>query len=107
MKIEWKRPLQKNVGEVLREAGYHYFVDPNTHKGSFVLRMGRQYYPRYHVYVKEVPAEKGGGQIVDLHVDQKHASYEGQKMHSGESDGPLVEEEIARITRWLEHFAQV
>ena len=100
MKIQWTRPLIKNVGEVLREAGYHYFVDPNTHKGSFVMRLSKQYYPRYHVYVKEVD----GVIVVDLHIDQKHASYEGQKMHSGESDGRVVEEEIARIERWLEHF---
>jgi hypothetical protein len=101
MKIRWQGQPKKNVDMILEEAGYHAFIDPNTGKQSFVLRLGTRFYPRYHVYINRYTAE--GGEI-DIHVDQKHVSYEGQRAHSGEYDGPLVEEEAARIQRWVEYY---
>lgn len=100
MKTEWSNTLLKNVSEILLEAGYHYFTDPNTHKGSYVQRIGRLYYPRFHVYIKDGKV----GTVIDLHIDQKQASYEGSNMHSGEYDGKVVEDEMARLVRWLEHY---
>jgi hypothetical protein len=38
---------------------------------------------------------------VNLHVDQKEASYEGTSAHGGEYEGPLVEQEMARITQFI------
>lgn len=101
MKIQWTKSLRSHPRLILEEAGYHRFVDPRTQQQSFVMRFGQEYYPRYHVYVKEETQRV----TVDLHVDQKKASYEGQRAHSGEYDGPLVEEEIARLTRWLTYYS--
>jgi hypothetical protein len=101
MKITWTKPLRQQIHEVLLEAGYHFFIDPNTKHGSYVLRVGRQYYPRYHAYIKT----SADGHVIDLHIDQKQVSYEGQNKHSGEYDGAVVQEEIDRIGRWLEHYS--
>lgn len=103
MKIQCtKTALSKNASEILLEAGYHFFVDPNTQKSSYVMRIGRQYYPRYHVYISE-----GDNTVtIDLHIDQKQVSYEGQNMHSGEYDSPVVQEEMGRIQRWIDFYTQ-
>lgn len=85
----------------MEQAGYHEFVDPNTHKLSYIMRVSSQFYPRYHVYIKHDSTQL----TVDLHIDQKKASYEGQRAHSGEYEGPLVEEEIARLQRWLQYYS--
>lgn len=65
------------------------------------MRLGGRFYPRFHLYIKD----KGDVIIFDLHLDQKKASYKGQRAHSGEYDGPLVEEEIGRIERWLKYYS--
>jgi hypothetical protein len=101
MKIHWDKQLNQQPRLILEQAGYHEFVDPNTHKLSYIMRVSSQFYPRYHVYVKL----NGPKVTVDLHIDQKKASYKGQRAHSGEYDGPLVEEEIARLKRWFTHFS--
>lgn len=102
MKAQWDKKLKLQPKQIMEQAGYHEFVDPNTHKTSYVMRISQQFYPRYHVYLKELR----GGLIIDLHVDQKKASYEGQRAHSGEYEGPLVKEEFARLGRWFLHFSQ-
>jgi hypothetical protein len=82
---------------VLRKAGYAHFIDPNTKKPSFVLRTGPDFYPRYHLYVKEDDSKT----IFDLHIDQKKAQYKGARAHNGEYDGPVVERELERIAKWV------
>lgn len=103
MKINWTGQLQKNPRQVLNDAGYHEFRDPNTDKISYIMRLGRDYYPRMHVYITKDSAE--GGQL-DIHLDQKKASYEGQRAHSGEYEGPLVREEAERLQRWFIYYLQ-
>lgn len=83
---------------VLRKAGYSHFIDPNTQKESFILRLTPDRYPRMHLYVKE----EGDSFVFDLHLDQKQASYKGSNMHGGEYDGPTVEREMARIEKWVQ-----
>lgn len=102
MKIRWEQPLTTNPKLLLEEAGYHGFIDPNTQQLSYIMRLGREFYPRYHLYV----TQKADALTFDLHIDQKHASYEGQRAHSGEYDGTLVEEEMARLQRWLTYYSQ-
>jgi hypothetical protein len=60
---------------------------------SFVRLLTGRPFPRFHIYVQEVEDTM----LLDLHLDQKKPSYEGSRAHSGEHDGPLVENEIARI----------
>lgn len=99
MKLAFTDSYNKNIKELLRQAGYHPFVDPNTRKQSYVRTLqGGSYYPRFHIYVEIID----GGFQVDLHLDQKKPSY-GGKAHAGEYDGPVVEEEGGRISRWMEY----
>lgn len=85
------------VVQVLRGIGYVPFFDPNTGEQSFVRRLGTYFYPRFHVY----PEIVNGELLVNLHLDQKKASYPGFRKHSGEYDGPTVEAEADRIYRGL------
>ena len=97
MKFTVPKPQGTHVFLLLKRAGYHKFDDPNTGKTSFAKRLGIEHFPRFHVYLKELGSEVE----VDLHVDQKHASYGGQTMHSGEYDGELVEQEAVRLKALL------
>lgn len=103
MKITFKGAYKSNTALLLRRAGYHPFVDPVTHKQSFVrtLRTG-SYYPRFHLYLESV----AGGFIVDVHLDQKKPSYNGAHAHNGEYDGEVVKCEAARIWQVFEASKQ-
>lgn len=78
---------------LLQRAGYHEFQDPRTGETSYVRRLGAYFYPRFHVYFTIEQNQL----VISLHLDQKQASYTGQRKHSGEYSGPLVEEEADRI----------
>lgn len=86
-----------NVLDILRKAGYAYFKDPLSGEESFVVRLTAGFYPRFHLYV-----ENDGTSIVfNLHLDQKQPSYGEGTKHSGEYDGPVVENEMRRIESWI------
>ncbi len=87
-------PAELNGQIVLRRAGYAEHFDRRSGLTSYVKRLTREFYPRFHVYI-----ERG---IINIHLDQKQASYEGSHAHSGEYDGPLLEAEIERIKTVIE-----
>lgn len=111
MKIVWRLPLTINLWNVLEEAGYHRFTDPNTGKESLVRRLSSNYYPRFHLFVQELAsnvasaASGDGNVLLDLHLDQKHARHHGVRAHAGEKDGEVVEQELRRVHRWLVHYS--
>ncbi|MBU2576085.1 hypothetical protein KKF64_03320, partial [Patescibacteria group bacterium] len=75
---------------LLRRAGY---AMQQNKKGeiNFVRRIHGADYPRFHLYVDK---EKVGKLIeISIHIDEKKASYEGQKAHSGEYEGSVIEQE--------------
>ena len=91
-----KENLPDNPENILRKAGYHFLIDKNTQQESFSRRLGSGHYPRFHVYLKE----KDGKSIIDLHLDQKQASYKGaQHMHNAEHDGEVIEGEVIRLKK--------
>lgn len=92
-----KNQIEGNAEQFLRRAGYAYIRDRKTNKDSFVRRLGSGFYPRLHMYTWE----QGDKVIFDLHLDQKQASYAGQRMHSGEYGGEVVEEEIKRLRGFI------
>ena len=94
MKIVFTGEYTMNPVQLMRRANYAAFRDPRTKEESFVrkLRAG-QFYPRFHTYVVE--GEQGFQ--VNLHLDQKQASYRGTNKHGGEYDGPVVEAEGQRL----------
>ncbi len=69
---------------LLRRAGYAFLRrDEQTGELSFIKRVGNADYPRFHIYVKMNRVGQAG---VNLHLDQKKASYQGATAHSGEYD---------------------
>jgi len=83
--------------QLLRRVGYAYIQDRKTGQESLVRRLGRGFYPRFHLYLEE----RGEQVILNLHLDQKKPSYAGASAHNAEYEGKVVEEEIARINSLL------
>lgn len=102
MDIRLHQTFVKNPLEALRRAGYFPFRDPKSGEESFVCRLGTDFYPRFHLYLKE----QGDMVTFSLHLDQKQASYGGSHMHNGEYEGELIEEEMERIQGWLTHVRE-
>jgi len=85
---------------ILRRAGYSFLRrDDATGEMSFAKRVGNEDYPRFHVYVK---TNKSGDAEINLHLDQKKASYQGSVAHSGEyeaGDNKWIEREADEIRK--------
>ena len=96
MKQFFAGPLSDNARNILRRLGYG---EQRTRAGqiSYVKRVAGERFPRYHAYIEDM----NGGIQVNLHVDQKEASYEGMSAHAGEYVGPLVEAEMRRIAGFI------
>jgi len=88
-----KNQINTSIETFLRRAGFAFIHDRKTGKNSFVKKLGRNFYPRLHMYVKTFNDKI----IFNLHLDQKKPSYRGQRMHSAEYDGKVVEQEIERL----------
>jgi len=89
----------------LRQAGFAYIFDNKSGHSSYVRRLSRDFYPRLHLYVMEEKDKAGRDLIVlELHLDQKKASYQGVRMHSAEYDGDVVESEIGRLKGLLKNY---
>lgn len=83
----------------LRQVGYIYLEDRKTGNESFVRPLNRGYYPRFHLYLEQLSDRV----ILNLHLDQKQASYAGAHAHNAEYDGEMVEAEMARIKNFLRY----
>lgn len=98
-----KNILDQAPENLLRQAGYAYLMDRNTGQESYVRRLNRGFYPRFHLYLEEQSSQV----ILNLHLDQKQASYEGAHTHNAEYEGELVGQEMERIkgyTKSIFHF---
>jgi hypothetical protein len=92
MRLQIKKSSTANIIDLIRRCGYSY----RGRQGEeiiFVRRAGLSEYPRFHIYLKE----ESDGFILNLHLDQKRASYAGSRAHSGEHEGELIEKEAERV----------
>lgn len=90
--------FQDNEVQLMRKIGYFPFYDRNTKRNSYLRQLtNSQNFPRFHIYLK-VQSNK---LIINLHLDQKKASYHGYKMHSGEGDSEAVLNELNRLKKIL------
>jgi len=97
MKLLFEGQYKFNPDYMIRRCGYGQIVDGRTGKTSYARRFGYGLYPRFHVYI-----DKNENNFqVNLHLDQKQASYHGTSAHSGEYDGEKVEEEGKRIQSYI------
>lgn len=85
-------PLPDHARNIMRRMGYGEIRKRNG-QVSYARRVTGGNFPRYHAYVED----RNGGMQINLHIDQKEASYQGTAAHSGEYEGPLVEKEMERI----------
>lgn len=103
MKIKIVKKDNLDIVKYIKRCGYAELKDRRTGQTSFIHRLGLYFYPRFHLYIaKESPTEF----ILTLHLDQKRPSYAGQRAHSGEYEGKLVEEEAARIKNYIENVTK-
>jgi len=94
MRLEFEDKYKnKNIIFLLRQAGYHQEVKRRTGQVSYVHSLGGSEFPRFHIYIEELPE----GWEINLHLDQKAPSYSGSSAHGGEYDGEMVEREINRL----------
>jgi hypothetical protein len=92
MKINFNQKFNQNADFLIRRCGYGLVRDPRAQEASYARRLGGNIYPRFHMYINsEDPL------ILNLHIDQKQASYEGFTAHSGDYDSDLVKQETQRI----------
>ena len=92
MKINFNKKFNQNADFLVRRCGYGLVRDPRASETSYARRLGGNIYPRFHLYINsEDPL------ILNLHIDQKQASYEGFTAHSGDYDSDLVKQEAQRI----------
>ncbi|OGH91190.1 MAG: hypothetical protein A2534_04410 [Candidatus Magasanikbacteria bacterium RIFOXYD2_FULL_39_9] len=87
-----KSQIADSEKSILR-CGYAKIIDRRMGKTSFAKRIHRDFYPRFHVYIKT----EGDSVVFDLHLDQKRPIYEGVTAHSGEYDGEVIEREAERV----------
>lgn len=92
--------LDQAPEQLLREAGYAYLIDRNSGQESYVRPLNRGYYPRFHLYLER----QNGQAALNLHLDQKQASYSGSYAHNAEYDGEIVEAEMRRIKSFTKNI---
>lgn len=85
--------INRSANDLMRIIGYKPTYFQNKGEISIVRQLGRNDYPRFHLYIQQ----DGVDFTFKLHLDQKKPSYEGSKGHSGEYDGNVVEAEAERI----------
>ncbi len=95
--------INKSINLIMRQIGYSPAYFQNEGEISIVRQIGRNDYPRFHLYIKEAKSYKlePKGYVFNLHLDQKKPSYEGSRGHSGDYDGAVVESEAKRIKNAL------
>ncbi len=84
--------FKQNPDFLIRRCGYGLVRDFRAQEVSYARRLGEGIYPRFHLYINSVDPL-----VLNLHLDQKQASYEGYTKHSGDYDSDLVKREANRI----------
>lgn len=97
LKIDLNK-LNEHPRNFIRRCGYGEIFDYISKKTSYVRRLSASYhYPRFHLYY----TVENDILILDMHLDEKKARYEGQKAHNAQYDSPQVKEELFRIASFV------
>lgn len=99
--------LQKSINNIMRTVGYHPAYFQKDGEFSIVRKVGRNDYPRFHLYINQNSTDIN----FRLHLDQKKPSYGDRRSlgegrlkahaHSGEYEGDVIETEAERIKNIL------
>lgn len=101
MKIIIEKSVNIDAAKVIKRCGYAEIKDRRTGQISFVHRLGRYHYPRFHLYIEREWPDKI---IYTLHLDQKRPSYEGARTHSADYEGEILEKEAERIKKKISNY---
>ncbi len=94
-----KKLIQDNIINFMRNCGYFCLGRGNQdNELSFVRLIYNNNYPRFHAIIK---SDMGKDFFVNIHLDQKKASYRGSLSHNADYDSPLVQDEADRIKNKL------
>jgi hypothetical protein len=95
MRLVFKN-LKDSPRNLIQRAGYHFERVAGAGEESYARRASSAEFPKFHIYIKKQNDEL----IVNLHLDQKKASYGGHTMHSGEyEDSEVLEREAENLKR--------
>jgi hypothetical protein len=91
--------IEENIIDFGRKIGYLSIGRGiNSNEFSFVRCFNRSGFPRFHLIVRK---DLGKNILFSLHLDQKKPIYRNQTAHNADYHGPLIDEEIERIKRFL------
>lgn len=96
MKFFLEKPPAQNLKVLMNRLGYHQRADRQG-QISYVKRFSGYDYPRFHLYINQ----SGDRFELNLHLDEKKASYAGQPRHVGDYGSQLVASELGRIVAVL------
>jgi hypothetical protein len=82
---------------LMNRLGYHEHYDQRSQQTSYIRRLRSLNYPRYHVYLEM----RGDDMRINIHLDEKQVSYEGQARHSGDYGSELVQREGERLKSYI------
>ena len=103
MKFSITTKNRESVDVVLRGLGYRYLFGNEKAEMSFVKPLGENFYPRWHLYVKQYDRSNNETRYdFSLHLDQKKPAYKGVTRHSGDYDSDIVNKEAERIKRYFQ-----
>ncbi|MBI5729184.1 MAG: hypothetical protein HY983_03025 [Candidatus Magasanikbacteria bacterium] len=100
MQIIFPKSAIPDPQHFIRRAGYGLIVNRRKGETSFVRRFTRDLYPRFHLYIED----RGENWQFNLHLDQRAPVYVGVTAHSGDYDGPVVEQEKERVKNLLSAY---
>ena len=100
MKYFHPAPLTINEKVLMNRPGYQQKYSRRSGEISYIRRIGRSLYPRYHVYIQV----QDKGIVFNAHLDEKQASYHGYTAHSGQYDTEKIHTEVERIKSFLEQL---
>lgn len=97
MEIHLENP-RFNETNLMRRCGYKPWRDPRRGGISFIRRLGRSYYPRFHVKTRR---EAGRALIIDLHLDARRPMHRPGIRCYEDEESQVVQAEAARIQSLL------
>ena len=82
-----------NEAHIMRRSGYKPWRDPRSGGSSFIRRLGRSYYPRFHVKTRR----EANNLIIDLHLDARRPLHRKGVRSYEDEESRVVQAEAARI----------
>ncbi|MFH2105210.1 MAG: hypothetical protein ABII72_03160 [Parcubacteria group bacterium] len=87
-----------NETYLARRCGYKPWRDPRSGSMGYIRRLGRGYYPRFHIKTRRDP---GAALVLDLHLDARRPMHRKGVRSFEDEESRVVQVEAARIQSLL------